>query len=116
MAAAHVDVLDGIEREISTHGLERFYADIDEQLAKIVGKLCQNALSEDKLKDKMAAYVRPANCPALAVTKVNPLILGQAFVGHPLGEHKNTAGAKYQHAGNDCRYHRCERSRHCLEI
>ena len=62
-------------------GLERFYnatdnvaADIDEQLAKIVGNLCQNTLSEDKFKDKMAAYVRPANCPALAVTKVNPLI------------------------------------------
>ena len=62
-------------------GLERFYnatdnvaADIDEQLAKIVGNLCQNTLSEDKFKDKMAAYVRSANCPALAVTKVNPLI------------------------------------------
>ena len=62
-------------------GLERFYnatdnvaADIDEQIAKIVGNLCQNTLSEDKFKEKMAAYVRPANCPALAVTKVNQLI------------------------------------------
>ena len=59
-------------------GLERFYnvadtvgADVDQQLATIVTNLAKNRLPEEKLKEKLATYVRPGNCEALTVTRVN---------------------------------------------
>ena len=62
-------------------GLAQFYgesenvaADIDEQLANIVGGLTANKLAEDKLRDKLEAYARPGNCPGLVVARVNPEI------------------------------------------
>ena len=55
-------------------GLAQFYgesenvaADIDDQLAKIVGGLSANKLAGDKLRDKLEAYARPGNCPGLVV-------------------------------------------------
>ena len=104
-------------------GLERFYnatdnvaADIDEQLAKIVGNLCQNALSEDKFKDKMADYVRPAKCPALAATKVNPLIWDKLSSATRSADIKTQRVQNTNFPGIDCRYHQCERHRYCLQI
>ena len=62
-------------------GLAQFYgesenvaADIDDQLANIVGGLTANKLAEDKLRDKLEAYARPGNCPGLVVARVNPEI------------------------------------------
>ena len=62
-------------------GLEQFYkasenvvADIDDQLAKIVGGLSANKLAEDKLRDKLETYARPGNCPGLVVARVSPEI------------------------------------------
>ena len=37
-------------------------------------RLCQKRLSDDVVKGKLAAYVRPGNCPTLTVTRVNPEI------------------------------------------
>ena len=46
-------------------------ADVDQQLATIVTNLAKNRLPEEKLKEKLATYVRPGNCEALTVTRVN---------------------------------------------
>ena len=70
------------ENEVTVFtGLAQFYgesenvaADIDDQLAKIVGGLTANKLAEDKLRDKLEAYARPGNCPGLVVARVNPEI------------------------------------------
>ena len=48
---------------------------MDQQLATIVNNLTKNRLAEEKLKEKLASYVRPGNCEGLTVTRVNPEIL-----------------------------------------
>ena len=53
---------------------DRVAADIDEQLASIVGNLAKSRLADDKLKEKLEGYVRPANCETLVATRVNPEI------------------------------------------
>ena len=64
--------------------IEKFYAtgedlgtDIDEQLAKIVANLLTLRLPDDELKEKLASYVRPGNCPSLTTVKVYPAIWGE---------------------------------------
>ena len=37
----------------------------------IITTLCQKRLTDDVVKGKLAAYVRPANLPSLSVVKVN---------------------------------------------
>ena len=49
-------------------------ADIDDQLAKIVGGLSANKLAEDKLRDKLEAYANPGNFPGLVAARINPEI------------------------------------------
>ena len=70
-------------------GLAQFYgesenvaADIDDQLAKIVGGLSANKLAEDKLRDKLEAYASPGNFPGLVVARVNPEIWDKLSPGH----------------------------------
>ena len=72
-----VDVLAGLEDVLA--GLEAFYdaseqvaPDVDGQLAKIVGNLCDTKLADDKLKEKMAAYVRPGNYQLATVPGKSP--------------------------------------------
>ena len=67
-----VDVLAGLEAFYDAS--EQVAPDVDGQLAKIVGNLCGTKLFDDKLKEKMAAYVRPGNCESLTLTRVNPEI------------------------------------------
>ena len=62
-------------------GLEQFYdvgdnlaIDVDGQLSNIVNNLTKTRLSDDKLKEKLGAYVRPGNCEGLTLTRVNPEI------------------------------------------
>ena len=76
-----VDVLAGLVPVDVLAGLEAFYdtseqvaPDVYGQLAKIVGNLCATKLADDKLKEKMAADVRPGNCDSLTLTRVNPEI------------------------------------------
>ena len=53
---------------------ENVAPNVDGKLANIVRNFCQNKMSEDKLKEKLTSYVRPGNCAALALTRVNPEI------------------------------------------
>ena len=62
-------------------GLEQFYdvgynlaQDVDGQLSNIISNLPKTHLSDDKLKEKLGAYVRPGNCDGLTITRVNPEI------------------------------------------
>ena len=62
-------------------GLEQFYdvgdnlaTDVEGQLSNIVNNLPKTHLSDDKLKEKLGAYVRPGNCDGLTITRVNPEI------------------------------------------
>ena len=62
-------------------GLENFYnvtdtvgADVDQQLATIINNLAKNRLPDEKLKEKLANYVRPSNYDTLSLTRVNPQI------------------------------------------
>lgn len=67
-----VDVLTGLEAFYDAS--EHLAPEIDGQLANIVSSLCKTKMADDKLKEKMSAYVRPANCETLVLTRVNPEI------------------------------------------
>ena len=67
-----VDVLTGLEAFYDAS--EQVAPDVDGQLANIVGNLCRTKLAEDKLKEKLSAYVRPGNCEQLTLPRVNPEI------------------------------------------
>ena len=51
--------------------------EINESLADIVSSLVKTRLSEDKLKQKLQKYPRPANIAGLTTPRINPLIWGQ---------------------------------------
>ena len=62
-------------------GLEQFYdvgdnlaQDVDGQLSNIINNQAKTGLSNDKLKEKLRAYVQPGNCDGLTITRVNPEI------------------------------------------
>ena len=47
---------------------------VETQLADFINNLWSKKLSDSKLKDKSAKYLRPANCETLATPRVNPEI------------------------------------------
>lgn len=69
------DVLNDIAQDLNFN--ERTDPDINEQLASIFNNLLKSKLSEDKLKEKMDKYVRPANMADLKIPRVNTLIWNQ---------------------------------------
>ena len=50
---------------------EKLAPEVHDQLAGIITTLCHKRLTDDVVKGKLAAYVRPANLPSLSVVKVN---------------------------------------------
>ena len=71
-AAADLDPLTSLAQ--SYDNKEKLAPDVHDQLAGIITTLCQKRLSDEVVKGKLAAYVRPGNCPTLTVTRVNPEI------------------------------------------
>ena len=68
-AAADLDPLTSLAQ--SYDNKEKLAPDVHDQLAGIITTLCQKRLTDDVVKGKLAAYVRPCNCPILSVVKVN---------------------------------------------
>ena len=71
-AAADLDPLTSLAQ--SYDNKEKLAPDVHDQLAGIITTLCQKRLSDDVVKGKLAAYLRPGNCPTLTVTRVKPEI------------------------------------------
>ena len=70
-AAADLNPLTSLAQ---SYNKEKLAPDVHDQLAGIITTLCQKRLSDEVVKGKLAAYVRPGNCPTLTVTRVNPEI------------------------------------------
>ena len=64
-----IDTLSGLEQFYVPD--ERVATDIDGQLVNIVYNVLKKRLPDDKLKEKLQAYVRPGNCGGLTQTRVN---------------------------------------------
>lgn len=71
-SAMPIDTLTGLEQFYVPD--ERVATDIDGQLVNIVNNVLKKRLPDDKLKEKLQAYVRPGNCGGLTQTRVNPEI------------------------------------------
>jgi len=80
LVSDHADDLGGEDNSEPSNPVQ-FYevsetvgTDVDKQLAGIITTVSTSRLSEDKLREKSSLYVRPANCPPLVATRVNPEI------------------------------------------
>ena len=69
------NILTNIAQEFAIK--ENTGEEVNESLAGIVSSLVTNRLSEDKLKQKLQKYPRPANIAGLPTPRINPLIWGQ---------------------------------------
>ena len=69
------DILTNIAQEFAIK--ENTGEEVNESLADIVSSLVKTRLSEDKLKQKLQKYPRPANIAGLITPRINPLIWGQ---------------------------------------
>ena len=68
-AEADLDPLTSLAQSYDVK--EKLAPEVHDQLAGIITTLCQKRLTDDVVKGKLAAYVRPANLPSLSVVKVN---------------------------------------------
>ena len=46
--------------------------EVDGQLATIVNNILTSRMTDEKLREKMEKFIRPANCDKLEITRVNP--------------------------------------------